>query len=117
LPLIAPLIAHARLRFMPRGTRAWSELQSRLVKSGHRVPANELPVPGYTVFAWRSGYELTRSERWTRVLLPSGVASVSLQCGIENLANRLYRGLFETVPQPGREFRFAVDLNFGSTAR
>jgi hypothetical protein len=45
--------------------------------------------------------------------LPPGVSSILFHFAIENLANRLYRGLFETVPQPGREFRFAVDFNLG----
>ena len=80
---------------------------------GDRVPAGELPITGYTTFAGRWGCEFTRAERLSRAVLPPGVSSLTLQFGIENLTNRLYRDLFETVPQPGREFRFAVDFNFG----
>ena len=95
LPLIAPFTAQARLRLAPRGIRFWSEWQSRLAKGSDRVAAGENPISGYTVFSWRAGYEFP---------------SITLNVGIENLSNRLYRGLFETVPQPGREFRFALDL-------
>ena len=113
LPLIAPFVGQARLRYAPRHARVWSEWQSRVVKGGTRVPAGARPISGFTTFAWRWGSELTRAERFARAILPPGVSSIHLQFGIENLTNRLYRGIFETVPQPGREFRFALDFNFG----
>ncbi len=111
LGLIAPFVGQARLRFAPRGTRIWSEWQTRVTKGGNRVPPGEIPITGYTSLAWRWGTKLTRAEWLSRAILPPGVSSIDLQFGIENVANRLYRGLFETVPQPGREFRFAVDFN------
>ncbi len=117
LGLISPLATQASLRWVPRGARLWSEWRTHYVKAGRRVPAGENAIPGFTVLAWRSGYEFSRSERATGALLPRGVSSINLQFGIENLANRLYRGLFETVPQPGREYRFALNFNFGATTR
>ena len=117
LPLIAPFVAQAGLRWAPRAGRAWSELQSRLIKGGGRVPLGERPISGFTTLAWRWGYELSRSERGLGARLPGGVSSINFHFGIENLTNRLYRGLFELVPQPGRELRFGMDLNLDRSAR
>lgn len=117
LPLVAPFVGQAGLRWSPRGLRVWSEGRARIVTGSERVPAGFNPIPASTVFTWRGGYELVRGERGLGALLPRGIASVNFHASIENLANRLYRGLFETVPQPGRDFRFGIDLNLDTSAR
>ncbi len=117
LPLIAPFIGQAGLRWSPRGLRTWSEGRVRLVTSSDRVPLGVSPILAYTVFTWRGGYEMVRGERGIGALLPRGIASINFHAGIENLGNRMYRGLFETVPQPGRDLRFGIDLNLDTSVR
>lgn len=117
LPLIAPFVGQAGLRWMPQRLRAWAELRSRVVTGSDRVPPGVSPISGFTVHTWRSGYEVLRGEAGLGRLVPAYVASVNLHFSVDNLAGRLYRGLFETVPQPGRDFRFGLDLNIDSSAR
>jgi len=120
LSFIAPFVAQAGLRWAPRGSRAWSEWQMRVAKGTDHVAIGERPISGYTTMAWRGGYELTHGERGLGARLPGGVSSINFHLGIENLTNRLYRGLFESlvqpVPQPGRELRFGMTLNLDSYA-
>lgn len=117
LPLIAPFVAQARLRWAPRAARAWSEWQARLVKGGGCIPVGDRPISAFTILAWRWGYEIGRGERGLGTVLPAGVSSINFHFGIENLTNRLYRGLFEPIPQPGREWRFGLDLNLDTSVR
>ncbi|MBI1357850.1 MAG: TonB-dependent receptor [Acidobacteria bacterium] len=117
LPLIAPLVAQARLRWSPQRSRLWSELGMVAVPGSQRVPEGFTPIKAYTVFTWRAGYELIRGESGLGAHLPAGVSSVNLYAGLENLGGRTYYGLFETVPQPGRDFRFGVELSLDSSAR
>ncbi|MCL6480659.1 MAG: TonB-dependent receptor [Firmicutes bacterium] len=116
LPLIAPVHGQAGLRWQPLRRRLWSELRARFVTSSQRVPAGQSPIAAFTVFGWRAGYELVREETPARFLLPPGFRSVHLNLAVENLGNRLYQNLFETVPEPGRSFRFGVrfDLDTGT---
>lgn len=117
LPLIAPVVGQAGLRWQPQRVRLWSELRGRFVTSSHRVPPGQPPIAAFTVFSWRTGYELVRDESPAAALVPPGFRAVSFQFGVENLADRLYQNLFETVPEPGRSFRFGVQLDFDTRAR
>lgn len=117
LPFIAPFVAQAGLRWQPRQTRAWAEWRTRIVKGTDRVPAGLLPLSGFTVHAWRWGYEMMRGEQGLGERLPQGLAGVNFHFGFENVTDKLYRGLFETVPQPGRSLRFGLEFNFDSAAR
>ena len=116
LSLIAPFIGQARLRWAPRRTRLWSEFGSFLVSGSDRVPAGATPIRGYTTFGWRTGYNLVRGERGLAARLPAGISAINFHAGMENVGNRTYFGLFETVHQPGRDFRFGIDLIFNSNA-
>jgi outer membrane receptor protein involved in Fe transport len=117
LPLIAPFIAHVGLRWVPRGSRAWTEWRTSVVKGGGRVPMGAAPLSGYTIHALRWGYELVREERGLGALLPKGLSSLNFNFALGNATNHLYQGLFENVPEPGREIRFGLDLNLDSNAR
>ncbi len=117
LPLIAPFTGQGGLRWQPLRLRLWSELRVRLVTSSHRVPAGQPPIAAFTVFGWRAGYELLREESLASFLLPPGFRSVRFHFAVENLGNRLYTNLFETVPEPGRNFRFGVLFELGTEAR
>ncbi|MGH9858480.1 MAG: TonB-dependent receptor [Candidatus Acidiferrales bacterium] len=117
LPLIAPFVSQAGLRWQPRGLNAWTEYRMRLATGSDRVPAGAQPVQGFTAHAVRWGYELARSEHGWGARLPSGLSSINFHFGIENVTNRLYRNLFEAVPEPGRSFRFGMDINFDTRAR
>lgn len=117
LPLIAPFIGHARLRWAPKKTRLWSEFHLMLVTGSDRVPEGLTPIRGFTTFGWRGGYELVRGEHGLGARLPRGVSSVRFYTGVQNLANRRYFGLFEVVPQPGRDFRAGLELTFDSSAK
>ncbi len=116
LPFIAPFVANAGLRWQPGKLRMWGEWRARLASSSDRVPPGFLPVSGFTAFSFRTGYQALRGERGLGTLLPRGLASVNFHMGIDNLANRVYRNLFETVPQPARGYRFGLDFNFDTTA-
>lgn len=117
LPLIAPFIGQARLRWSPNKTRFWSELGMTAASSSNRVPTGFNPIRAYTVWNWRAGYELVRGEYGLAAHMPAGLSSVNIYAGLENLGGRTYFGLFETVPQPGRDFRIGMDLSFDSSAR
>jgi iron complex outermembrane receptor protein len=61
----------------------WSsafEFQAVDAKNDVEAVRNELPTPGYALFNIRSGYQWKLAER----------ASVRLDAGIDNLANRQY---------------------------
>ena len=117
LPLIAPLISQARLRWAPRKSRLWSEIGMVAVPGSNRVPEGFIPIRAYTVFNWRGGYELLRGESGLAARLPAGLSAVNFYGGVENLGARTYFGLFEPVPQPGRDLRFGMELRFDSSAR
>jgi len=117
LPLIAPFVGQAWLRWSPRKSRLWSELGMTAVTSSDRVPEDFTPIRAYTVFSWRAGYELVRGEYGLAAHMPAGLSSVNIYAGLENLGGRTYFGLFEPVPQPGRDFRIGMDLSFDSSAR
>jgi hemoglobin/transferrin/lactoferrin receptor protein len=117
LPFIAPFTAHAGLRWQPAQLRVWSEWRTRIAKGGDRVPPGYLPLSGFAAHSFRAGYESSRGEKGIGALLPRGLAAVNLHLGIENLGNRHYRNLFESVPQPGRSFRFGLDFQFDSATR
>jgi len=117
LPLIAPFVGQAGLRWSANKLPVWAEGRARLATSSNRVPPGFNPIPGFTVFTWRTGYEVTRSEQGVGALLPRGIASINVFAAMENFTNRTYRGLFETVPQPGRDFRLQINLNLDTTAR
>lgn len=117
LPLIAPFVSQAGLRWQPRGINAWTEYRMRVATGSDRVPTGAQPLQGFTAHAVRWGYELARSEHGLGARLPSGLSSINFHFGIENVANRLYRNLFEAVPQPGRSFRFGMDIHFDTRSR
>lgn len=117
LPLIAPFIGQARLRWSPLKSRVWSEFISMLVTSSDRAPPGQTPIRGFATFGWRSGYELVRGEYGLGRKLPKGISSVRVYGGVENVGNRTYFGLFESVPQPGQDVRFGMDLVLDSSAR
>ncbi|MCB9386085.1 MAG: TonB-dependent receptor [Bryobacterales bacterium] len=117
LPLIAPFIGQARLRWSPRRTRLWSEVGTVVATSSDRVPTGFTPIRAYTTFTWRGGYEMVRGELGIGSKLPPGISSLNLYAGLDNVGNRTYFGLFETVPQPGRDFRFGIDIHLDSSAR
>lgn len=117
LSLIAPFVGTAGLRWQAQRLPLWSELRARVVASNDRIPAGFTPLQGYTVFAWRFGYEVVRGERGLGTHLPRGFAGMSFYAGIENLGNRLYNNLFDTVPEPGRTFRGGVRFHFDSSRR
>jgi outer membrane receptor protein involved in Fe transport len=117
LPFIAPFTANAGLRWQPVKLRAWGEWRMRVATSSDRVPPGFIPVSGFTAFSFRTGYEALRGERGLGALLPRGFASANFHLGIENVANRHYRNLFELVPQPSRSFRLGLDFRFDSTVR
>lgn len=117
LPLIAPFISQLGLRWQSRRFHAWSEWRARIVKGSTRVPPSAQTLEGFTVLGWRWGYELVRGEHGSGVYLPRGITSVNFHFALENVTNKLYRGLFETVPEPGRSFRIGLDLTFDIPAR
>jgi hemoglobin/transferrin/lactoferrin receptor protein len=117
LPLIAPVGGQAGLRWQPRRARLWSEVRAHFVTSSNRVPPRQPPIAAFTVFSCRAGYELVRDESPVAALVPPGFRAINFFFGIENLGDRLYQNLFETVPEPGRSFRFGVQLDFDTRAR
>jgi len=116
LPLIAPFIANTGVRWQSHRWNTWSEFSSYLTKGSDRVPPGFSPLAGYATLAWRAGCQLTKESK-LGAWLPDEVRSADLQFGIENLAGRNYRSLFETVPQPGRTVRVGLALNLGSTKK
>ena len=110
LPLIAPAIGHAGLRWRPLRREVWAEARARAARGSDRVAAGLSPLRGFTVFSLRGGWEIFHRE--ASRFLPSGVRSIHLTCGIENLGNRAYRELFNDVVEPGRDFRLGVDFSF-----
>lgn len=112
LPLIAPFVSQAGLRWQPRRLRLWTEYRLRLATGSDRVPTGAQPVQGFAVHALRWGYELAREEHGLGAHLPRGLSGVNFHFGVENVGDRLYRNLFETVPEPGRSFRFGMDIRF-----
>ncbi len=117
LPLIAPFVSQAGLRWQPRRLRLWTEYRMRLATGTDRVPTGAQPVQGFTVHAVRWGYELAREEHGLGAHLPRGLSGINFHFGVENVGDRLYRNLFETVPEPGRSFRFGMDIHFDSRSR
>lgn len=117
LPFIAPFVSSVGLRWQPRQLRVWSEWRARITTGSDRVPPGFQPLSGFTVYGWRWGYEAVRGERGMGMLLPRGLSMLNFHFAFENFTNHLYRELFETVPQPGRSFRFGFDFTFDNTAR
>ncbi|MCI0717415.1 MAG: TonB-dependent receptor, partial [Acidobacteria bacterium] len=117
LPLIAPFVGQAGLRWQPRRVHAWTEYRMRLATGSDRVPTGFQPLQGFTVHAVRWGYELARGEQGLGVHLPRGLRAINFHFGVENVGNRLYQNLFETVPEPGRSFRFGMDISFDTRSR
>jgi len=104
------------VRWQSHRWNTWSEFSSYLTKGSDRVPPGFSPLAGYATLAWRAGCQLTKESK-LGAWLPDEVRSADLQFGIENLAGRNYRSLFETVPQPGRTVRVGLALNLGSTKK
>lgn len=117
LPLIAPFVSQGGLRWQPKRMQAWAEYRMRLATGSDRVPTGFQPIQAFTVHAVRWGYELTRGEHGLGAHLPRGLSAISFHFGLENVGNRLYQNLFETVPEPGRSFRFGMDISFDTRAQ
>ena len=88
-----------------------------LVTSSDRVPEGRQPIRAFTTLGWRGGYELVRGESGFGSKLPTGISSIRFYAGLQNFTNRHYFGLFETVPQPGRDARVGLEITFDSSAR
>lgn len=112
LPLIAPFAASSGLRWRSNRLNTWAEAGSYVANGTDRVPPGFGPLVGFATFAFRGGHEVSR-ETPLGSWLPSGIKSASLNFAVENLADRNYRGLFESVPEPGRTLRVGIALNLG----
>ncbi len=117
LPLITPLSSTAGLRWQLRPWGFYSEARARIVRGGDRVPPGSLPLSGYTVYSILWGYEVERGERGLGAVLPRGFSGMSFHFGFENVTNKLYNNLFDTVPEPGRGFRFGTRFHFDSRSK
>ncbi len=117
LPFIAPFVAQVGVRWQPKGARAWGEWRTRVAGGTDNVAPGLLPISGFTVHSWRWGYEVVHGEGPLGGRLPKGLAGLNFHFAFENATNKLYRGLFETVPQPGRSLRFGLELNLDNSAR
>jgi hemoglobin/transferrin/lactoferrin receptor protein len=110
LPLIAPAVGHVGLRWETSRRRLWAEVRARVTRGSTRVPPELDPLQGFSMFSLRGGCELVRGDR-TR-LFSRGLKSVALRFGIENLGDRVYRELFNSVPEAGRHARVGLDFTF-----
>jgi TonB-dependent heme/hemoglobin receptor len=117
LPLITPLSSTAGLRWQLRPWGFYSEARARIVHGGDRVPLGSPPLSGYTTYSVLWGYEVERGEHGLGALLPRGFAGTSFYFGFENITDKLYTNLFDTVPEPGRGFRFGTRFHFDSRSR
>ena len=110
LPLIAPAVGHVGLRWETSRRRLWAEVRARVTRGSTRVPPEFDPLQGFSMFSLRGGCELVRGDRAR--LFARGLKSVALRFGFENLGNRVYRELFNSVPEAGRHARVGLDFTF-----
>ncbi len=113
LPNILPYSFFYGVRFK-RGL-LWIEASARTVLGDRYVVApsqpgagyEEIKIEGFSVFNLRSSLDLSMVNLWFLKL-----DGVRVNAGIENLTNRYYTEPFNTVPNPGRTFKFSVEFRF-----
>ena len=98
------------LRWETARRRLWAEVRARVTRGSDRVPPGFDPLQGFSMFSLRGGCELVRGDRAR--LFARGLKSVALRFGFENLGNRVYRELFNSVPEVGRHVRVGLDFTF-----
>ncbi len=113
LPNILPYSLFYGLRF--KRSYLWIELSARTIIGDTYVVApsqpaagyEEIKIEGFTVFNLRSSLNLSEID-----LKFFKLDGARMNFGIENLTNRYYTEPFNTVPNPGRTFKFSLELKF-----
>ncbi len=113
LPNILPYTLSYGFRYQKRFL--WIEASGRTVLSDRYVVApsqpgagyEEIKIDGFSIFNLKCSIDLSKLNFGILEL-----EGVRLNAGIENLTNRYYTEPFNTVPSPGRSFKFSLEFKF-----
>ena len=107
LPKMPPLTSFLGFRFELPESSLWLEINSRIVDTQSRIAKNERETPGYTIFNFSSGVQVSD---FIKIPLP-----LQLTFNVHNLLDRDYRDHLSSVTwwsAPGRNISVGLKANF-----